>query len=158
MINSNWARWIYASMSTYFNNVINNQYPIFFIGQRTDPDIINTDHFEFRMNGPDILETCNNLFTLTVNINILISTILDDTDLHKNYRMIGLISSCFADNICIYRYGNQPSDDDSLLETMVLQQNSKKPISIYNFGRVDPSVDVVLSTVEGTYRMIIGLD
>ncbi|KKM81508.1 hypothetical protein LCGC14_1329120 [marine sediment metagenome] len=150
MSNSNWPRWLYASTSKYFQ-AIADAYPIHMYLEGVERDTKEESKWiEFRMDGPQTREISKGYFRLDVEINILWSVHLDSTDFHEQQRILGMLIEAMTD-ICIHKYG----DDDSLLGTLILQQDPNNPIRGNNFGQVRPDTQLVQGSVEGTYRMYL---
>ncbi len=154
MSNANWPRWLYASTSKYFQTVA-DAYPISMYLESVERDTKNESKWiEFRMDGPQTREISKGYFRLDVEINILWSVHLDSTDFHEQQRILGALIEAMTD-ICIHKYGEGVGDDDSLLGTLILQQDPNNPIRGNNFGQVRPDTQLVQGSVEGTYRMYL---
>ncbi|KKN19231.1 hypothetical protein LCGC14_0947760 [marine sediment metagenome] len=154
MSNTNWPRWIYASTSKYFQEIA-DAYPILMYIEGVERDTKNESKWlEFRMDGPQTREISKNYFRLDVEINILWSVHLDSTDFHEQQRISGMLIEAMTD-ICVYKYGNGVVDDDSLLGTLILQQDPNNPVRDNNFGQVRSDTQLVQGSVEGTYRMYL---
>ena len=150
MSNSNWPRWLYASTSKYFQ-AIADAYPIHMYLESVERNTKEESKWlEFRMDGPQTREISKGYFRLDVEINILWSVHLDSTDFHEQQRILGALIEAMTD-ICIHKYG----DDDSLLGTLILQQDPNNPIRGNNFGQVRPDTQLVQGSVEGAYRMYL---
>jgi len=154
MSNANWPRWIYASVSKHFQ-AIADAYPIHMYIESVERDTKNESKWlEFRLDGPQTREISKGYFRLDVEINILWSVHLDSADFHEQQRILGMLIEAMTD-ICIYKYGKGIDDDDSLLGTLILQQDPNNPIRGNNFGQVRPDTQLVQGSVEGTYRMYL---
>lgn len=140
MLNQNWQRWIFASLCKHFDN--NKQTLSLFIeGQHRN---IEGDFAELRILGPNFTEVSKKYWYITVTVNILIQTVINETDFHKQSKDIGIISAAFT-NVDVYKYGY----DDTLLGCLELLD----AITVNNFGQIDPAVKLLQATVEGTYQM-----
>lgn len=147
---NDWARWIFASTSKYFQEIA-DAYPIHFFIESTERQTNEESKWiEFRIDGPQITELSHNYFRLDVEINILWSINLDDTDFHEPYRIAGALAEAMTD-ICIYKYG----DDESLLGTLTLRQDANNPVRCNSFGQVRPDTQLIQGTVEGSYSMFL---
>ncbi len=154
MSNANWPRWIYASTTKHFQ-AIADAYPISMYIEGVERDTRNESKWlEFRMDGPQTTELSKNYFRLDIEINILWSVHLDSIDFHDQQRIFGMLVEAMTD-ICIHKYGEGVGDDDSLLGTLILQQDLNNPIRGNNFGQVRPDTQLVQGSVEGTYRMYL---
>lgn len=151
---NNWPRWTFASASKHFSTAA-AAYPIALFIEGTDRQT-NTEvkWLEFRMDGPRLTEVSRNYYRLDVEINMFWSANMDQVDFHEPYRLIGLLQTAMTD-ICVYRYGDGPDDDDSFLGTLQLVQDRSNPIRMANFGQILPDTKIVQGTVEGTYKMYL---
>lgn len=152
----NIERWIFASICKHFD-ARKETLPLFIEGMHRDR-IINQDQLELRIDGPYIVEESHNLFYYDYEINILVSSVINDTDLHQIYRDVGIVTSAFVD-IEVYKYGTGVDDDQSLLGCLRLKQSSgnREKIQVSNFGQIEPDVKLLQATVEGHYRLTLSL-
>lgn len=143
-----WSRWLFASVSNYFATIIENTGYTFIIEGNS-----NLQKFiEFRMNGPSVVRLNSHYFRLDVEINLLWSFIQGHEDLHQPARIQGILMRSMKD-ICIYRYGEGPFDDQSLLGILKLKNNRRDTTRNHNFGIVNPDTKLMQGTVEGSYHM-----
>lgn len=153
-INTNWARWIFASVSKHFDDR-KGALPLYIEGQHRDTKDIK-DFMELRMDGPFITELSRNYFRLFIEINVLVQSALDDTNYHRIHGNVGLVASIFT-AIEIFKFGTGVDDDDTQLECMRLIQDSpsNERIQINHFGQIEPDIELIQSTVEGHYEMFL---
>lgn len=155
MIDPNWDRWIMASMVKAFADSL-PQYKLFVEGQPIDDSVIQADHLEFRLNGPEIQEASKDTFYIDVEINVLVVAQIDPSDLYKPRKMAGDVAAAFSNNICIYKYGDNAYDDQTYLGTMILDtKTNKSRVHVAHFGQIDPNISVSNATVSGTYCMTL---
>ena len=69
-VNTNWPRWIFASVCTHFD-ARKGDYNLFIEGQFRNMQPPK-DFFELRMDGPFITEVSHNFYKLYIEINVLI--------------------------------------------------------------------------------------
>jgi hypothetical protein len=113
-----------------------------------------TELLEFRMDGPQTRQPNRGSFVLEFEINILVRSYMDDDDFHKMRRNQGKVVAFLAKNHCIYRYGDGPDDDDTLLGTLQLKNRRKNhPVRVNNFGQIEPQYRIEESTVEALYEI-----
>lgn len=154
--NEHWGRWIFATMSgdskTQFEAL---GYEHFIEGtHRGLPS--ETELVEFRMDGPWLWQPSKGYFELRVEINLLLRSYMDDDDFHKMRKLMGATQAWLAQNHCIYRYGDGPDDDDSLLGKLELRNRSKsEPVQVNYFGQIDPKYRIEEATVEATFVMTL---
>ena len=80
---------------------------------------------------------------------------MDDKKLYNLHVAVGKIVKAFRNSICVYRYGDEVFDDDSLLGTLHLRRDVDEVIAIDNFGIIKEDTRILQTTVEGHYRMEI---
>lgn len=155
MISQHLPRWILASVSKHFSAQC-SALPLHIEGNAriTNPK----DRLEFRLDGPYITEPSKNYFLIRVEINILVTTIVDEKDGHKYLRNTGIALTGFTDTISVYRYGNGVSDDNSFLGCLQLLSQDREKVVVSNFGLVEPTNNIYQSTVEGHYQMELNGD
>jgi hypothetical protein len=114
----------------------------------------NTELLEFRMDGPMRKQPSRNYFILDIEINLLVRSFMDDTDFHKMRRSCGEVATWLAKNHCIYRYGDGPDDDNSLLGVLQLKNRTfREPVRVNHFGQIDPQYQLEEATVEASFQM-----
>lgn len=152
----NIERWIAASINKHFDDR-KETYPLFIEGMHRDK-ITEQNQFELRIDGPYIIEECHNLFFYDYEINILVSSLINDTDLYQLHRMLGIVTAAFTD-IEVYRFGNGVEDNQSLLGCLQLKQSSgiREKVQVSIFGQIEPDVKLQQATVEGHYRLTLNL-
>ena len=152
-----WQRWIVASVSKHFYDLLNaDDFPFFIEGQWRNTRS-EDEFFELRVDGPGIAEISNNYFRLYNEINILVQVAQNATDNHRIYRRIGEVHVAFT-NIIVKKYGGGIDDDESVLGCMNLivhAQGDKENINTAHFGKVNKSLPILQATVEGHYEMFL---
>lgn len=111
------------------------------------------DNLEFRLNGPNIQEVSKGCYIVDVEINILVTSIKDEMDAHKIHRNTGIAVAAFTNLINVYKYGTGDEDDQSLLGCLILQTGRQEAIIVTQFGQVQDTNNILVSTVEAHYRM-----
>jgi len=158
-MNKNWPRWIFASVSKFFiDKMAIENLPMFIEGQHRDLDPTLQDYCELRIDGPNTTEVARNQWHLYMEVNVLISSIMNDSDYHRIHTSAGVVGNAFECSIPVYKYGNTVDDDDSLIGCLSLQQDRKKRerIQISHFGQVAPNTKLLQASVEGHF--IINLE
>lgn len=148
-MNENWIRWIWASLTKSFNER-RQGVSMFFVGHDHQKDL-GDSYFEFRLDGPIIDEPSKDYFVIDVFINLLVSSIRDETDVHRIHRLTGIGTACFLNEISVYRYGSGNIDDQSLLGCLQLQEK----LIVTQYGIEPPTGNLMRTTVEGHYRMVL---
>jgi len=151
--NPNWGRWIFASMSGEFKGQFESNFGVFIEGTHRGLPA-NTELLEFRMDGPTQKQPSRGYFILGVEVNILVRSFMDDRDFHKIRRSCGEVATWLMQNHCIYRYGDGPDDDDSLLGTLQFKNRTFREVSpINHFGQIDPAYQLEEATVEAVFEL-----
>lgn len=157
LVNENWARWVFATMSGDFYNALDADpdidFEIFIEGTHkglpTEKELL-----EFRVDGPQTRQPSRGCFVLEFEINILVRSYMDDDDFHKMRKACGKVVAFLGKNHCIYRYGDGPNDDDSLLGTLQLKNRRKnEPVRVNNFGQTDPQYRIEEATVAALFEI-----
>jgi|SRR5215831_6900653 len=152
MLDQNLSRWIFASISKHFDDN-RNGIPLFIEGQTRNQET-PTDSAELRMNGPYVNNPSHSLYFVIVDVNILIKCINDDSDAHKQWRMIGIFLEAFPPNFQIFKYGDGPEDNpNEMVGCLILQRDRGDEIIVNNFGEINPGTKITESTINGVYRM-----
>lgn len=154
-MNTNWPRWIFASITQHFADAITN-YDVFVEGMDRKTNTLK-DIAEIRVDGPRINEQSKDDWRIYVEINILIQSVMNDSDLHRLYRIIGDVNVAFQTCILVYKYGTGDDDDQSKLGcfNLVSDEDNREQIITSNFGQIDKSVRLQQATVEAHYEMFL---
>lgn len=150
MINKNWTRWIFASLTKWFDSQ-KQGIPLLIEGDEQEAGTLK-DYFEFRFNGPFFWEQSKNTFKIEVVVNILVIHKLGQGNLHSLHDKIGIAASAFATNISIMKYGSG-EDDDRTVRFGCMVRDSNEPVGITQLGQVDPQVKEMQAMVQATYCM-----
>lgn len=154
MIDPNLSRWIWASCSKFFDDR-KGDLTIFFEGDDRDTAKLK-DFIEFRMDGPRSRTISHNYTRHDVFINILVQSTMDSMDTHRFWRTVGLVQALFVPCIPVYKYGDGPDDDPSVMVGVLQIRNdgfNGEQLKVSAFGQVDPTVRVQQATIEANYRM-----
>lgn len=153
-VNANWPRWIFASVSKHFD-ARRQGLNLFIEGQHRDTSDAGA-YIELRIDGPEFREDSKGYWRVFSEINVLVSTPLDDTNFHLHQVNIGIVAAAFT-TINIYKYGTGVLDDQSLLGCYQLVHDyiGRERLIVSNFGQIDPAVKLLQATVEGHYEMFL---
>jgi predicted transport protein len=152
MMNHNWARWIFASVSSFFDSK-KSTLDMFvegtdMLGRRKDKDYI-----EFRMNGPSGTEVSKAYWRLDFEVNVLVCSLKDEKNFHRLLSNIGIVTSMFFGAIPIYKLGSGPDDDPKeMLEDCAVREEE---IRVNQYGQFDPALPVLQATVESSYKIYL---
>jgi len=150
MLSENLARWIFASVTKHFDNA-KGDYILFIEGQRRNLEAEDS-YFEVRLDGPIIEEVSKDLFRVTVTINILCTSAMNDSDFHRIHAMAGYIAAKYT-TIGVYKFGLKTGtlpevNDDSLIGCL----NLASSVEIKHFGQIRPDVPLMQASVEGAFQ------
>lgn len=152
-MNSNWARWVFASCSKQFLNYFDTKGIVSF----AHGDDSNTGTFqnaiEFRMDGPNGKWLTKTEWDLFIEISLLITTMKDDKDAHLPEKYLGIAASAFTKGIKVFRFGDGPDDDPTFLEgCLTLEAEGREPLTLAKFGVVQVDLPVIQASVNGHYK------
>jgi hypothetical protein len=156
MIDQNWSRWIFASMVKHFDS-LKQDWPLHCEGHHLGDNDENAKHLEFRMDGPRYTQLSANEYRIKVEINILASAVMNDSDLYLLLEGLGIAAEAFHNAIPVYKYGDGLGDDGTLLGCMQLLTDTlgKQGVKTYNFGQIHQTQKIQQGTVEGHYVMFL---
>jgi hypothetical protein len=152
MMQTDIPRWILASASTHFAALFAaNNVPMMIEGQKRDTRT-HSIFGEFRMDGPDIKKGCGST-SYDFMINIMVQSAMNNSDLHRSMRLLGLISAGFWDLLPILTYG------ETVVKTIgcarLTDDNKNRDIRIYQLGQIGPDTDIQRSAVAGRYILTL---
>lgn len=151
-----WPRWIKASVASYFE-ANSDGIRLFVEGEEFD-ESESPQHIELRIDGPWTTEFTRNQYRVYGEVNVVITTAMDQKDSYKHERGVGTVLDAFR-NIPIFRCGDGPDDNDTLVGCWSLIQNERRRERVVtsNFGQIQPRTKIEQSTVEGHYEMCLTL-
>lgn len=146
-------RWLWASFTKAFDS-LKGDLPLYIEGH--DRTLRPENSLEFRMDGPYIQQPSKDYYIVEVEVNVLVSTIKNEQDSHKMAKNIGVAVTMFQPQITIYQYGDGVDDNrTTVVGCMSLQTGGRDAIIVSNFGLVQGTNNLMQSTVEGHYKMIL---
>ena len=147
----NLPRWTFASVSKHFDARKATEH-LFIEGQDrlTNKE---RDWLELRMDGPFVKEVSSNFFFLDIEINVLISATMNETDYHVIHTLVGIAAAAFTNQIQAFKLGDRPQDDQTLLGCYLLRTEGREAVIISHFGMIDSDKRLVQASVEGHYRL-----
>ncbi len=151
-MNENWNRWIYSSISKHFNTTIaipNSLY--LYITGRSDDTGKKSEFIELRISPIQTTEISKNNYKINVTIDILYSVQVLPEDSYRAQTVAGLIENAITD-ICVYKYGNGPNDDDSFLGGLQVQ---RQPVESNCFGQISSDTRLIQGVVSASLQMTI---
>jgi hypothetical protein len=155
MIDRNWARWIFASVSYFFKTKTNGL--DFFVEGEDEKFEGKENYLEFRMNGPIFNEYDKGCFNVEIVVNILVVSKQNGMDIHTVHRNVGIAAAAFESCIPVMKYGDTMGIDDPTVRVGILirKEAEKKDVVVNQIGQVAPDVKEMQAMVEGYYCMTL---
>ena len=152
-MNSNWPRWIFASVTNHFSAT---GYKTFVEGEPRDT-WEEKDFIEVRMDGPYFLQFDSSTWEAIIEVYILIQSAMDFSNLHKIHSMCGIVASAFTSSIQVFKYGIETYDDQSLIGCLQLIQDKRdrQLLTISHFGQLAPDKLLQQAAVEGHFKITL---
>lgn len=156
-MNENWTRWIMASIAKYFSDTcIAIPLPLLVDGiDEREEESLHFDHAELRITGPSINELSKNYFRVLVDINVLITELMDQTNAYKLQTWCGKISNAMNGPINIYKYGGEIGDDSSYVMCLRPINGDNDPNNILHFGQLGKVDRLRQSMIDGKFVVYI---
>lgn len=153
--NTNWPRWVFASVSQHFaSNTAGLD--MFIEGQHRNTRDLK-DFIELRMDGPQITEVSKDYWRIYGEVNVFITSAMDVTNYHRIHENVGIVAAAFT-MIPLFKFG-VPSviNDQSHWACWNLLQDIRKrqKVEISHFGQIDVKSEVVQASVEGHYETFV---
>lgn len=150
-------RWIFASIAYYFKSIADaNSIPYFVEGvDEREPQDMRQSHAEMRVTGPDIKEISNGYYQVNVIVNILLTSLMEMSGVNA-YQIInwsGIFAKNMQEPVPIYKYGDGPEDDQSLIGCLRVRDGKFDSVKIWHFGQVSRTDRVRQSEVDVLYEM-----
>lgn len=151
-----WQRWIHSSIATHFKEGGKPHSVPFYLETESRGGRPNHDQVEIRWDGPSADESTKNHWRLDIEVNLLISTLVDGNNPFRHQQVQGLVQSLFPSALPVYKYGEVPGfDDQTLLGCLQLRREDREAIVTSYFGKIDADISIEQSTVEAHYRMFL---
>ncbi len=152
--NLNMNRWIMASCRTWFENNKQNNIKIFYEYFK-HKDVTEQQYAEFRLNGPDYQLITKSEGRYDVDINLLVTQVLNDGNTDEIELLIGSIAVCFAECIPVYKYGSIDNlvNDGSLIGNLVRVNEKNGEVNVSRFGQANPDTLISQASIDSRYTM-----
>jgi hypothetical protein len=148
MIDPSIVKWMYASAAKYFSDFAQTNNIPFYLNSYTGDGY----WAEFRFDGPTVEDSTIGTFNLTCDINILITAFTCNDD-YLILKLAGKFASAFNNNICVYKYGDEDDDDQTLVGTLQLYPSERNIIDVVHYGIISSESKQKRSSVEAKYTM-----
>ncbi len=146
--------WIVASVCKHFTDSISG-IDVHVEGQ-TRANLDKSDWCEIRIDGPWIIDVSLGVVQVKSEVNVLVGTVMDDTNLYKESLNLAKVMPAF-NSFNVYKYGPGDDDDDTCLGKFILEpvRDLRQRVEIARFGQLSPAVRLLQSTVEGHFQMTL---
>lgn len=155
MMNENWPRWIFASISKHFNS---KKGDCELTVQGTDTvDLQKLKELaELNYTGPLFEEESINYWRADIIVLIAIIVKRTDNNFHRIHQLSGRFGKAFDRCIPVMKYGDGP-DDDPLTQVGYLQivDRNNSTIEVENLGQPDPDLPLEEVHVSGHYKIYL---
>lgn len=157
-VNQNWARWIFASLAKYLKEVATeHEVPALVEGvdDRTDAVMDASSHVEIGITGPFSREASRGYYILRVGVRVLIQSRMDKPPANRYtpQQIAGYYHEALDAVIAVYRYGNGPDDDQTLLGCLSPLNGKNDAVKVHHFGQMTPTDRLRQSMVDCWYEM-----
>ena len=157
---TNYTRWIKTSIIKHVER--HRQGVFLFIEGQTRKTQDQPRFMEVRIDGPN-QRPCGTKgeWEFEVEIDILVSTTLDEKDIYTLDRLLGIAAEALNKEISVFRYGPKPggnpadSQNDSSYVGCLLLKPFPNGIRCNDFGQIEATTKVIQGTVEASYCMDI---
>lgn len=157
-VSSNWARWIFSSLAVYLKEVATDHEIVALIegvDDRTDAIMQAENRVEIAITGPFTRELSRGYYELKVGVRVLIQSRMGKppANRYEPQRIAGIYHEAMDAAIAIYRYGDNPEDDQGLLGCLSALNDKNNPIKVFHFGQMTPTDRLRQSMVDCWYVM-----
>lgn len=145
-MNSNWHKWVMTSVIRHFKTGLNvDPNYLWVIGEKLDTK--KAQRFELRYLGPTFISNPGE-YQCRLSLNVVVRSNIDSGDQFNHLTRVGLAQSMFANCLRIYKFGPISGVDTG---EQFDQMRLSSEISTANYGQIDLTDNVVISTVEADY-------
>lgn len=115
-------KWIVSSIYSHLvSELTPAAIPLYLEGEQRTQELENAEVIELRFDGPTIAECPKNRIKAEVEVNALITVQTSHTsNLYRMQQISGLLLDAFNQDIAVYKYGTDVSDDNSFIFCMQL--------------------------------------
>lgn len=158
--NKHWNRWIQASIAYYLKQLATtNSLAVIVEGldARDATFMESEDRVEIKVTGPASKEHSKGEWRFDVNVNLLFSSRLGDASKNRNtiHSNCGLFHQTLEGCIPVYKYGNGPDDDGSLIGHFRPVAEDDDSVSSNFFGQVSGTDQLVQAGVNAHLVMYL---
>lgn len=159
-MNPNLPRWCFASLAKHFAGVadsINLNYHVQGVDEAEIGDF-QDDSALFIMDGPIARTGSKDYEWYTLDLCIVLTDIVKTTGdrAYAIYEWGGVFqASMLNDRLQIFKYGDGPEDDGSLIGCLELDKSLRNNVWLHNYGQVDKDLRVKQASANGRFILCI---
>jgi hypothetical protein len=146
MFDPNIIRWMFTSITQHVKDLVPN-YPLY-LDSYTGENVWG----EIRFDGPNIENYEYASFKFDVTVDILV-TCFCGTDEYLIYTVVGAFATALDNDICLFKYGDGPEDDQSQFGTLQMYPSKDRRVNIMHFGFITPDSKMKRSSAEASYTL-----
>jgi hypothetical protein len=153
-VNSNWQRWIAASIHKHFKDACDAGSMVYFIDSAPTDNQKNQLNawVEGRIYGPIWNGGTKGENSAIIEVNMYLGVKTDAQDFYKAERLKGLLTVAFTTALPVFKLGDGIDDDPTSIVTCLnLVTSGREKLIVSNFGPVAVGVPVQQATVEGHF-------
>jgi hypothetical protein len=161
-MNASVPRWIVASVAKALMEVAedaNLPAIVESVHERTPEFEASPIRAEIRITGPSTRESSKDYYHALVDVNVLLMTqAAQQNDVYASITLAGRFAETMSEPIPVYNYGSEdgdyvPGDASTLIQLGCLTVRRNRPVSIRDFGQVDPAVKLCQREISASYEM-----
>lgn len=159
-MNPNLPRWMYSSLAQHFKTVADGIPLNYYVEGVDEPESsdFQNDAALFKMDGPTAYEgsAAAGDEWYAVDLFILLTDIvqLTNDNAYDIHRWAGVFQSSMIDDaLTIYKYGDGPDDDASLIGCLVPDNSLRNNVRVVNYGQVDKDLRIKQVSVNGRFLL-----
>jgi len=155
----NLARWILASVATYFKTVADALSLAYFVEgvDERAPDTMRVQRVELRVNGPFVREISHDYWRAHVDINALLVDFMDMSteNAYDLNQWGGEFLAAMLEPIPIYKLGEGAGDDEALIGCLTPRRGTSEPARLIHFGQISKEDRIRQAAVDGRFEMYV---
>lgn len=151
-----WLPWIHASICKHFDDN-KGSLTLRIEGEEAPETRSEQSYFELRVDGPTLILVSKSYWKVKIEVNVLVTTVMDDENLYLHQETIGKVVDMFEDVLRIYKYGKStdPNNDSSLFVCLNIDYDRHArggdALIVSNFGQIDKTTRIQQASVEAHY-------
>jgi len=154
-MDTNIPRWLFSSLAQLFkedSDALSLHYFVESVDEE-EPEDFNRNSALFRMNVPDVKLGSGSVSIYRIELQILLTCLPNtpNANAFDIYRWAGAFQERMLGYLPIYKYGNGPDDDQSLLGCLEPDPGVADYVRIVTYGQIDKTSRVWQVSVNGRF-------